>query len=122
MRPYFEKMTPFGHELKKGRIKSTESNRNALKEIEAEIQREVDRVKAAGFSEEQINARGQLTVWQRLEYLIDPGTWCPLHTLYNPMDNVEGATNVIDGIGRISGRWAVVIGFEGRQIDHSPHQ
>ena len=68
MRPYFEKMTKFGHTLKKGRLKSTENNRNALMEIETEIQNEVDRVKTAGFPEEKINARGQLTVWQRIDY------------------------------------------------------
>lgn len=114
MRPYFEKMTRFGHALKKGRIKSTEENRDSIKKIEDEIAGEVGRVKAAGFPEEKINARGQMTVWQRLEYLVDPGTWCPLHTLYNPMNNVEGTTNVIDGIGKISGKWAVIIGFDNK--------
>jgi glutaconyl-CoA decarboxylase len=114
MRPYFEKMTPFGHELKKGRIKSTEANLTGIKKAEDEIKEEVDRVKLAGVSEEKINARGQMTVWQRLEYLIDPGSWRPLHTLYNPMDNAEGTTNVIDGIGKISGKWAVIIGFDNK--------
>ena len=114
MRPYFEKMTEFGRELKKGRIKSTEDNLLSIKKIEEEVAGEVNRVKTAGFPEEKINARGQMTVWQRLEYLVDPGTWCPLHTLYNPMNNVEGTTNVIDGIGKISGKWAVVIGFDNK--------
>ncbi len=114
MRPYFEKMAEFGHELKKGQIKRTEENLNQLKEIEAEIQGEVNRVKTAGLPVEKINARGQMTVWQRLEYLVDPGTWCPLHTLYNPMNNEEGTTNVIDGIGKISGKWAVIIGFDNK--------
>jgi len=114
MRPYFEKMTEFGHELKKGRIKSTEENLRSIKKIEEDVAGDVNRVKLAGFSEEKINARGQMTVWQRLEYLVDPGTWCPLHTLYNPMNNVEGTTNVIDGIGKISGKWAVIIGFDNK--------
>ena len=114
MRPYFEKMTEFGHELKKGRIKSTEENLRSIKKIEEDVAGAVNRVKLAGFPEEKINARGQMTVWQRLEYLVDPGTWCPLHTLYNPMNNVEGTTNVIDGIGKISGKWAVVIGFDNK--------
>ena len=92
MRPYFEKMTAFGHALKKGRLKSTENNLDALLEVEADIQKEVDRVKTAGFPEEKINARGQLTVWQRIDYLVDPGTWCPMHTLYNPVNNPEGTT------------------------------
>ncbi len=116
MKPYFEKMTEFGHALKKGRIKSTEENLNSIKKIEEDVADEVNRVKLAGFPEEKINARGQMTVWQRLEYLVDPGTWCPLHTLYNPMNNAEGTTNVIDGVGKISGKWAVIIGFDNKVI------
>ncbi|MBW2604871.1 MAG: glutaconyl-CoA decarboxylase subunit alpha [Deltaproteobacteria bacterium] len=114
MKPYFEKMMEFGHALKKGRIKSTEENLNSIKNIEEDVADEVSRVKQAGFPEEKINARGQMTVWQRLEYLVDPGTWCPLHTLYNPMNNAEGTTNVIDGVGKISGKWAVIIGFDNK--------
>ena len=107
-------MTAFGHALKKGRIKSTEENLNSIKKVEEDVAGEVTRVKLAGFSEEKINARGQMTVGQRLEYLVDPDTWCPLHTLYNPMNNAEGTTNVIDGIGKISGKWAVIIGFDNK--------
>jgi glutaconyl-CoA decarboxylase subunit alpha len=114
MKPYFEKMTEFGHALKKGRIKSTEENLNNIKNIEEDVADKVNRVKLAGFPEEKINARGQMTVWQRLEYLVDPKTWCPLHTLYNPMNNEEGTTNVIDGVGKISGKWAVIIGFDNK--------
>ncbi len=60
--------------------------------------------------------RGEMTVWQRLEYLVDPGTWCPLHTLYNPADNKEGTNNVFDGLGKISGKWAVIIGFDNKVL------
>ena len=114
MRPYFEKMPDIGKALKKGQIKRSEDNLNQLKLAEEQIGLEVDKVKNAGFPTEKINARGQMTVWQRLEYLVDPGTWCPLHMLYNPADNTEGTTNVIDGLGRISGRWAVIIGFDNK--------
>lgn len=114
MRPYFEKMPELGQPLKKGQIKRTEENLKQIKEAEKEIGLEIDKVKNAGFPTEKINARGQMTVWQRLEYLVDPGTWCPLHTLYNPADNTEGTTNVIDGLGQISGRWAVIIGFDNK--------
>ncbi|THB73464.1 MAG: glutaconyl-CoA decarboxylase subunit alpha [Desulfobacteraceae bacterium] len=114
MRPYFEKMDPFGKELKKGEIKRTEKDVEAVASAEAEIAEAVQAVKDAGFPTEKINARGQMTVWQRLDYLVDEGTWRPLHTLYNPLDNVEGTTNVIDGIGKISGKWAVIIGFDNK--------
>jgi glutaconyl-CoA decarboxylase len=63
-----------------------------------------------------INKRGALTVWQRLEHLVDPGTFCPLHSLYNPQDNEEGTTNVVDGLAKIAGRWCVVIGFDNKVL------
>jgi glutaconyl-CoA decarboxylase len=114
MRSYFEKMTEFGMELKAGQIKSTEANVGKIKDVETQVDAAVEKVKNAGLPTEKINARGQLTVWQRLEYMVDPGTWCPLHTLYNPTDNVEGTNNVIDGLAKISGKWAVIIGFDNK--------
>jgi glutaconyl-CoA decarboxylase len=114
MRPYFEKMADLGKELKQGQMKRTEEQRANFIEAEEQIRQESEKVRQAGLSEEAINARGQMTVWQRLEYLVDPGTWVPLHTLYNPEDNKEGTTNVVDGLGRIAGRWAVIIGFDNK--------
>ena len=116
MKPYFEKMAEFGHALKEAHIKRTEENVKLLKEEEAKIAQEVERVKKVGMPEEKINARGQLTIWQRLEYLVDPGTWCPLHTIFNPENNDEGTTNVFDGLGKISGKWAVIIGFDNKVL------
>ena len=116
MRPYFETMPQFGRELTEGQKKSTEENIVKIKEIESQIQSEIEKVKSAGFPEEKINARGMLTVWQRLQYLVDPGTWCPLNTLYNPAGNAEGHTNVFNGIAKISGKWAVVIGFDNKTL------
>jgi glutaconyl-CoA decarboxylase len=114
MKPYFEKMPGFGNELRKGQIKRTEHNVGEFKKGESLIDHEIQKVKTAGLSEEKINKRGQLTVWQRLEYIVDSGTWCPLHTLYNPLDNSEGTTNVIDGLGKVAGKWAVLIGFDNK--------
>ena len=114
MKPYFEKMKEFGQELKEGQIKSTAASVKQIQEVEAQVAEAVEKVKNAGMPTEKINARGQLTVWQRLEYLVDPGTWNPLHTLYNPENNTEGTTNVMDGLAKISGKWAVVIGFDNK--------
>ncbi|MEJ2286271.1 MAG: carboxyl transferase domain-containing protein, partial [Desulfobacterales bacterium] len=114
MRPYFEKMTDFGQELKAGQIKSTEANVGKLKEVEDQVDEALQKVKEAGLPTEKINSRGQLTVWQRLEYLVDEGTWCPLHSLFNPAENVEGTNNIVDGLGKISGKWAVIIGFDNK--------
>jgi len=109
-------MTKFGTDLKEGQIKSTEENLRQIKAVEAEIDAAVEKVKNVGFPTEKINARGQLTIWQRLEYLVDPGSWHPLHTLYNPAHNEEGTTNVFDGLAKISGKWAVVIGFDNKLL------
>ncbi|MEN8808980.1 MAG: carboxyl transferase domain-containing protein, partial [Desulfobacterales bacterium] len=114
MKPYFEKMKDFGTDLSPGLIKSNQENVQKIKAVEEDIRKEVEKVKNVGLPEEKINARGQMTIWQRLRYLVDPGTWCPLHTLYNPEDNAEGTNNVIDGLGKISGKWAVIIGFDNK--------
>ncbi len=116
MKPYFEKMPVLGREMNDGQIKSAKDNVAQIRALEAQLKRAGEKVKQAGFSEEKINARGQMTVWQRLSYLLDPGTWCPLHTLYNPEDNEEGTTNVVDGLGKISGKWAVVVGFDNKVL------
>ena len=71
MKAYFEKMTEFGQALNPGRLKSSAENVAQLKTVEAEIKAQVDQVKQAGFPEEKINARGQMTVFQRLRYLAE---------------------------------------------------
>ena len=114
MKPYFEHMDEFGKELKAGRIKRAAESLAKLREAEAAIDSEKQKVEEVGFPTEKINARGWMTVWQRLEYLLDAGSWRPLHTLYNPLDNAEGTTNVVDGLAKIEGRWAVVIGFDNK--------
>jgi glutaconyl-CoA decarboxylase subunit alpha len=114
MHRYFKKMAPLGNALNTGQLKSTEENIGKLQAVEDELAKAVEKVKNLGFPAEKINARGQLTVYQRLTYLVDEGTWCPLHTLYNPAENEEGTTNVIDGLGKISGKWAVIIGFDNK--------
>ncbi|MGD9824400.1 carboxyl transferase domain-containing protein [Desulfobacter sp.] len=90
MKSYFENMAPFGKALKKGTIKRTQNNYEQVIKAEKQISAAVDEVKNAGLSEEKVNQRGQMTVWQRLEYIVDPDTWAPLHTLFNPADNIEG--------------------------------
>jgi glutaconyl-CoA decarboxylase len=114
MRPYFEHMDELGKKLKAGRIKRAAESLAKLRETEAAIDSEKQKVEEVGFPTEKINARGWMTVWQRLEYLVDTGSWRPLHTLYNPLDNAEGTTNVVDGLAKIEGRWAVVIGFDNK--------
>jgi glutaconyl-CoA decarboxylase len=116
MRPYFEKMPAFGKALKDGRAARTQESRRKLEDVEGQIAAARKAREAVGLPAAEINKRGALTVWQRLEALVDPGSWHPLHSLYNPEDNEEGTTNVVDGLARIAGRWAVVIGFDNKVL------
>ena len=36
-----------------------------------------------------------------VEYLVDPGTFRPLHTIYDPESEESGSTGVVDGLARI---------------------
>ena len=114
MKPYFDTMDSFGKALKPGRAKRAAASAEVLRSVEAGGEQAVTAVENAGFPTEKINKRGWMTVYQRLEHLVDSGTWHPLHTLYNPLENDEGTTNVVDGLGRIEGRWAVIIGFDNK--------
>jgi glutaconyl-CoA decarboxylase len=114
MKSYFRNMKPFGRDLPDKISKDNHANIQKIFDVEKEISDAVEVAKNAGFPTEKINSRGQMTLWQRLEYLVDADTWCPLHTLYNPEDNVEGTTNVFDGLAKISGKWCVVIGFDNK--------
>ncbi len=116
MRQYFEKMDDLGKPLKPAQIDRMKENRAQIEEVMKTIDAEVDRVKKAGIPAEVVHKRGQMTVWDRIEYLVDPGTFCPLHTLYNPTDNEEGMTGVIDGLARISGKWCVLVGFDNKVL------
>ena len=114
MKPYYEHMDDFGKELKAGRIKRAADSLEQLQVAEAEIDAAKKTAGEVGFPTEKINARGWMTVQQRIEYLVDEGSWTPLHSLYNPAENTEGTTNVVDGLAKIDGRWAVVIGFDNK--------
>lgn len=114
LRPYFETMAEIGKALSEGEVRRSKENIDLVREQEAIIAREVERVKNAGIPAEKIHQRGGMTIYDRLEYLVDPGTWSPLHTLYNPVDNEEGCTGVVNGLGKIEGKWAVIIGFDNK--------
>ncbi|HBL24681.1 MAG TPA: glutaconyl-CoA decarboxylase subunit alpha [Deltaproteobacteria bacterium] len=121
MRPYFEKMQEWNKP-----VKVNAKNAEEIRAVEKEIEELVDKAKKAGLAQETLNKRGEWTVHQRLEYIVDPGTWAPLHMLFDPMDEESGTTGVVDGLGRINGRWCVIIGFDnkvmaGAWIAGQPH-
>lgn len=114
MRQYFEKMDALGKSLTPAERAEMADNREQVAAVLKELDAEVSRVKNAGLPAAKIHERGEMTVWDRIEYLVDPGTFRPLHTLYNPRQNEEGTTGVVDGLARIGGKWCVVIGFDNK--------
>ena len=114
LRPYFVDMPQIGEELSDSMRQYFEDNAAVIAQEEQKLAEAADAVKRAGLPAESIHKKGQMTAYERLAYLVDPGTWCPLHTLYNPQDNEEGCTGVIDGLGKIKGKWAVVIAFDNK--------
>jgi len=116
MRQYFEKMDALGKPLRPVAVDEMAENREQIAAMLKELDAELARVKNAGLPAEKIRERGEMTVWDRIEYLVDPGTFCPLHTLYNPRENEEGTTGVVDGLARIRGKWCVVIGFDNKVL------
>ncbi len=109
MRPYFEKMQAFGKP-----VKENAANAEEIRKVEQAIAALVGEKRKAGLPAETLNKRGEWTVHQRLDYIIDKDTWAPLHMLYDPMEEESGTTGVVDGLGRINGRWCVVIGFDNK--------
>jgi glutaconyl-CoA decarboxylase len=116
MRAYFEQMNELGRPLKKRELSRSEENLALIQQVEEQLSAEVERVRAAGLPAEKVNKRGQLTAWQRIDYLVDEGSWCPLHTIYNPQGSDEGTTGVIDGLARVGGRWAVVVASDNKVL------
>ncbi len=74
MRPYFEKMQDWGKPAKENA-----ANAEEIRKVEQEIAELVEKAKNAGMSKDVLNKRGEWTVHQRLEYILDPGTWAPLY-------------------------------------------
>ena len=114
MKQYFKKMTPFGKPVSDKQKEKARQSAEQIHKAENEVSAAVESVMNIGNQAETNNKKKQMTIWQRIEYLIDPGTWCPLHALYNPNANTEGTTGVVDGLAKINGKWAVIIGFNNK--------
>ena len=88
---YFQQMPQVGKPLKK----ANPENEEQLKKIEAEIHELIKAAQSAGRSDESLNESGQLTALQRIEKLVEPGTFRPLNSLFNPQDNKNGSVSII---------------------------
>jgi len=116
MRPYFEKMAPIGRPIGEKERKEGEANALDIARVDREIVDAAAARRRRGITEEKIHRRGEKTAWERIETLVDPGTFLPLNTLYDPEFNEEGTTGVVTGLARISGRYASVIASDNKVL------
>ena len=107
---YFQNMPTVGKA-----VRPNPENVAELKAVEEDIHAKIVAALAAGKKDEDLNAKGQMTAMQRVSMLVDPGTWCPLNSLYNPQDNKNGSTSIIKGLGRVNGKWCVVIASDNKK-------
>ncbi len=115
MKQYFEKLTStFGRKLKESEVKNQQETFEQIKAEEKKLAEAIEQVKKAGIPAEKLHQRGEKTVYERIELLVDPGTFHPLNTLYNPVNNKEGTTGVVNGIGKIAGRYASIIASDNK--------
>ena len=109
---YFQHFPQIGEEL----FAVDEENAQALKAAEKEISRRIAAVLDAGKPTEALNTSGQLCAMQRIEKLIDAGTWLPLNSLFNPQDNANGSTNIIKGLAQVNGKWVLIVASDNKKM------
>lgn len=112
MNSYFKNMSQIGGPLKS----ADQENFKAVREVEEEIMKHMEEVLQAGKADEAINAKGEMTALQRIAELIDEGTWCPLNTIYNPEGNKHGSTGIVKGLGRVNGKWTMIIASDNKKL------
>jgi len=112
MNSYFKNMSTIGAPLKA----NDEENIELVRKVEQEIYEHITAAQSAGKSDEALNESGQWTALQRVAELIDEGTWCPLNSLFNPEENDNGSTGIVKGLGRINGKWAVIVASDNKKL------
>jgi glutaconyl-CoA decarboxylase subunit alpha len=116
MKQYFQNMAPIGRELRKNEKEFGKVNALDIRKVEEELAGAIEQRKTVGIPDERLHKRGEKTAWERIELLVDPGTFLPLNSLYDPEFNQEGTTGVITGLGKISGRYALIIASDNKVL------
>lgn len=96
-------------------VKENGENKAELLKMEESLHTRVVEVLSAGKSDEDMNAKGQMTAMQRVTLLVDAGTWCPLNSLFNPEGNKNGSTTIIKGLGRVNGKWCCIVASDNKK-------
>jgi len=109
---YFQHLPQVGKVLKK----PDAANEEQIKKIEDEIHQLIKAAQEAGKADADVNKRGELTALQRIEKLVEPGTWRPLNSLFNPQNNKNGSVAIVKGLGKINGKWCVICASDNKKL------
>lgn len=112
MPSYFQNMGNIGRTVDNPNL----SNSEEIKLIENAIEQRANEIRNNGKADEAINKSGQMTASQRIDALVDPGTFCALNSLYNPGENKEGSTGLVKGIGCVNGKWVYIIASDNKKL------
>ena len=112
MPSYFQAMPSVGSPLRK----VDEANCQELKAIEKEIAELIQEAREAGKPTDKVHQSGEMTAMERIKILVDDGVFLPLNSLYNPQDNKNGSTGIIKGLGKISGKWCVIVASDNKKL------
>ncbi len=116
MRPYFQNMPTMGKRLSDKAKARNEENASTVREEEDKVAEAVQKVLDAGIPAEKIHKRGELTAMERIEKLVDPGTFLPLNSLFDPKDNQEESVGLVTGLASISGRSCVLVASDNKVL------
>jgi glutaconyl-CoA decarboxylase len=116
MRPYFEKMSPIGKALSEKEITQGKKNAREIAKVDEKVAQAFEARRMTGLPIEKLHKRGEKTAWERIEMLVDAGTWTPLNSFYDPEFNQEGTTGVVTGLGKISGKYALIIASDNKVL------
>lgn len=109
---YFQHMPTIGQPL----TAADDANRAALQKVEDAIAQKRQAILDSGKPTAALNEKGQLCAMQRIEKLVDEGTFLPLNSLFNPYGNETGSTGVVKGLGKVGGKWVVIAASDNKKL------
>lgn len=109
---YFQNMEQIGGAF----VGADKENADQLRQTEEEIREKIQAGLAYGKADEDLNRKGEFSVMQRIEALVDEGSWCPLDSLFNPGDNKWGTTSVVNGLAKVAGKWVVILASDSKKL------
>ena len=81
MKSYFQKMVPFGKALSERQRSGMQENAENIRRVEEEVARATEKARQAGISADLVHQRKQYTATERIEKLVNPGTFLPLKSI-----------------------------------------